>query len=180
MKYRRLFLAGGTYFFTLVTYNRIKIFYNNANTSFFIDSLNNVQHHHPFELLSYCILPDHVHMIWKLPENDGDFPLRIRLLKSYFSRQYTGFESPQSASRSHKNERMIWQRRYWEHAIRNERDLIHHTEYIFYNPVKHGLVNTPYDWVNGNFRIFVENGLYDKSWGSTIEPAYFEKLDKFD
>ncbi len=180
MKYRRYFELGGTYFFTLVTYHRKNIFSNKNHILLFIESLNNTRLKHPFDLLAYIILPDHIHMIWKLPENDDDFPLRIRLVKSNFSRKYTGFELPQSTSRSHKKERMIWQRRYWEHYIRNENDLKNHTEYIFYNPVKHGYTISPYDWKYGNFQSYVESGLYEKDWGSMIEPGYFKDIDIYD
>jgi putative transposase len=176
MRYRRYFEAGGTYFFTLVTYQRQRIFVDNHHVSIFLKGLQTIQKRQPFDLLVYCIMPDHIHMIWKLPEDDDDYPTRIRLVKSYFSRCYSGDEPKISASRADKKERGIWQRRYWEHYIRNEKDLVKHTEYIFYNPVKHGLVKSPREWNYGNFQWYVESGLYERNWGSEIEPGYFKEI----
>ena len=180
MKYRRYFEPGGTYFFTLVTYNRQKILKDEKNINIFIHGHHIIQQKKPFEMITFCILPDHVHMLWKLPDNDDDYPGRIRLLKSYFSKHYTGHESLKSASRIKKNERTIWQRRYWEHFIRSEKDLKHHTEYIFYNPVKHGYANSPSEWKYGNFMRYVKSGLYEKDWGSGIKLGYFKNIEVYD
>ena len=99
---------------------------------------------YPFETLAVCILPDHLHCILKLPDNDDDFPLRWRLIKSRFSRSIAPEDDPANDDR--KGERGVWQRRYWDHMIRDDRDFETHVNYIHHNPVKHGLVEDPDDW----------------------------------
>jgi putative transposase len=138
MEYKRYFQPGGTYFFTIVTCNRRKIFVDERAFQLFHESIDSVQRNHPFQIVAYCICPDHVHMIWTLPPDDSDYPTRWRLLKSYFSKNWTSVENIQmTSSRSNKNEKMVWQRRYWEHHIKDEIDLKNHIEYVHYNPVKH-------------------------------------------
>ncbi|MBN1888999.1 MAG: transposase, partial [Thermoflexales bacterium] len=111
--------------------------------------------------------PDHLHCIWTLPEDDSDFSIRWRLIKSAFTRKCN---MPQptvlSSSRQHKGEQAVWQRRFWEHRIRDETDFIRHVEYIHYNPVKHSLVKAPRDWEYSSFHRFVREGAYDQAWGS--------------
>ena len=107
---------------------------------------------YPFETLAVCILPDHLHCILKLPEDDKDFPLRWRLIKSRFSRSCSAELDPARGAR--KGERGIWQRRYWDHMIRDERDFETHVNYIHHNPVKHGLVDDPDDWPYSSWHRF--------------------------
>jgi putative transposase len=149
MDYRRVFLPGGTYFFTVVTCSRQPIFSNRNAVKVFKEGLQKVNKAHPFIVDAIVILPDHIHTIWTLPENDSDYPTRWRLIKSYFSRLWTEeisttMEKP--ASRDKKNEKTIWQRRFWEHTIIGEEDFNRHRDYIYYNPVLHGHVNDPIDW----------------------------------
>ena len=167
MRYRRIFQPGGTYFFTLVTCNRQNIF-REENAKIKINlAVDTVRKRHPFSMISYVILPDHIHMIMTLPINDSDFPTRLRLIKSTFTRHWTEKEMiPVTPSRSNKHERMIWQRRYWEHLIRNEEDLVRHIEYIHYNPVKHEYSQSPYEWGFSSFKDFVKDGIYNKNWGA--------------
>lgn len=104
----------------------------------------------PFEIDAWVVLPDHLHCIWRLPGDDTDYPTRWRLIKSRFSR-----EVPLGQVRwSHikRQERGVWQRRYWEHHIRDEADFTTHVQYCWLNPVKHGLVERPEDWVFSSFR----------------------------
>lgn len=176
MKYKRYIQPGGTYFFTVVTYNRKRVFSNTNNISSFMNAINCVQNNHPFDNLAYCILPDHIHMIWKLPDNDGDYPIRWQLIKSDFSRNYKNIDEIPTASRIRKHERMVWQRRYWEHYIRDDLDLKNHMEYVFYNPVKHRLAKSPFEWKYGNFSDYVSDGLYDQQWGLNIESNHFENI----
>jgi putative transposase len=112
------------------------------------------------------ILPDHLYCLWTLPENDYNFSLRWRLIKGAFSRHLEN-ESGEtlSSSRRNKREREIWQRRFWEHTIRNQEDFNKHCDYIHYNPVKHGLANSPIDWENSSFRSYVRKGQYSPDWG---------------
>ena len=124
---------------------------------------------HPFTIDAIVVLPEHLHALWTLPEDDNDYATRWMLIKTAFSRQIPKGEY-RTASRKKKGERGIWQRRYWEHLIRDERDYKHHVEYIHYNPVKHGYVNCPSDWEYSSIHRFIANGMIDQNWGVGIDP----------
>ena len=129
-------MPGGSYFFTVnLAERRLSLLTE------YIDLLRRafreVRTRHPFRIEAAVILPEHLHMIWTLPEDDADFALRWRLIKSGFSHALPGGERT-SASRAGKGERGIWQRRYWEHTLRDENDFARHLDYIHFNPVKHG------------------------------------------
>lgn len=163
MHYRRQRLEGGTYFFTVVTFERRPILVKK------IDDLRRafaiVMNDRPFVIDAHVIMPDHIHMIWTLPEGDADYPTRWRLVKHYFSRMNLPAAGESiSLSRASKQERPLWQRRYWEHVIRDEQDMNNHIEYIHYNPVKHGVTGSPDEWEFSSFRKFVKNGYYPPSW----------------
>jgi len=111
------------------------------------------------------VMPEHFHLLMTLPENDNDFAKRIMLIKSGFSRTIPKTESI-NPSRLHKRERGIWQRRYWEHLIRDEIDFQRHVDYIHYNPVKHGYVKNPSDWKYSTIHKYIESGIYPKDWGN--------------
>jgi putative transposase len=177
MRYRRAKVKGGTYFFTLVTYKRIKIFTLAENVSLLRSSIKKVMHKHPFRIDAFVLLPDHLHCVWTLPQQDSDFSTRWRLIKSNFSRNFdqntVGWVEERiptieafSASRLRKKEKQIWQRRFWEHLIRKQQDLNRHIEYIHYNPVKHGLTKAPIEWTYSSFQRYVDRGIYDAKWGS--------------
>jgi len=167
MRYRRLIAPGGTFFFTVVTFARTAWFGTGETVELLRDAFRNVIRSHPFEIDASVILPNHLHMLWTLPEGDSDYPTRWRLIKSNFTRCFTGKnDSPIISSRLKKNEQAVWQRRYWEHQIRDERDFTRHVEYIHYNPVKHGLVQTPAEWKYSSFHRYVEQGLYSLDWGA--------------
>ncbi len=104
-------------------------------------------------------------MIWTLPEKDADYSMRWRLIKSYFSHQYKGQIELISDVRKAKGERAVWQRRFWEHWIRDEDDYARHFDYIHYNPVKHGLVMSPGEWKHSSFQEYVKKGVYPADWG---------------
>jgi len=123
------------------------------------------------------VLPDHLHTIWSLPENDCDFALRWRLIKSAVSRELPGGE-PISESRAARGERGIWQRRYWEHTLRDERDLERHVDYIHFNPVKHGHVSKVQDWPYSSFHRIVQLGICPEDWAGNMnesDPAFGER-----
>ena len=167
-EYRRVKLEGGTYFITLVTYQRKNLFANKGAITLFQKSIDHVKSYRPFFLEAYCILPDHIHFILSLPEKDNNFSVRISQIKRRFSKQYVknvGIVYPGNESLQNRRELPIWQRRFWEHLIRDENDLERHIDYIHYNPVKHGLVNRVQDWKYSSFLDFVERGYYDLSWG---------------
>jgi len=148
MNYRRNYVPGGTYFFTVVTCQRRKLFNNPQTVQILRNAFHYVQQNHPFKVVSHVVLPDHLHMIWTLPEGDTDYPGRWRLIKGKFSRDIPPdfLDFPMSESRVSRGESPFWQRRYWEHTIRDEHDLENHINYIHMNPVKHGYVDHPFDW----------------------------------
>ncbi|MBV8837826.1 MAG: transposase, partial [Alphaproteobacteria bacterium] len=129
-----------------------------------------VQHHHPFETVAICILPDHIHAIWELPPGDADYPTRWSLVKGRFSRSLprAGSRSPSKVA---KRDKGIWQRRYWEHSIRDETDLARHIDYIHFNPVKHELVTRVSDWPHSSFHRYAADGVLPLDWGGDVKAA---------
>lgn len=175
MKYRRAKVKGGTYFFTVVANNRIKILNHAENTQLLRESFKKIMKNHPFRIEAFVLLPDHLHCIWSLPDQDSDFSTRWRLIKSHFSRKCNlvgwGEErnpTKANASRLKKKEKPVWQRRFWEHLIRNNDDLKQHIDYIHYNPVKHNLVKAPKDWQYSSFHRYVATGIYNLEWGAGV------------
>jgi putative transposase len=160
--YRRYRLNGGTYFFTVNLADRNRVLLTER-----IDTLREsfrvVKEAHPFEIDAIVIMPEHLHTIWTLPDGDDDFSQRWRQVKSAFSREIAK-EEPISKSRLRKQERGIWQRRFWEHAIRDEEDFRRHVDYIHFNPVKHGYVQTVADWPYSSFHRYVRLGILRKEW----------------
>lgn len=112
------------------------------------------------------VMPEHLHCIWTLPGDDTDYSLRWQLIKSTFSRSIPPGECI-SKSRARRSERGIWQRRYWEHVLRDERDYERHVDYIHFNPVKHGYANTCGEWPYSSFRKFLAAGVYADDWEAT-------------
>ena len=178
MQYRRAKSPGSSYFFTVVTHNRRPILCEGDNINLLRDSFKRVRQKHPFIIDAIAILPNHLHCIWTLPPQDADFSTRWRSIKSWFSRrcqiQYRG---KVSASRQSKQEKAIWQRRFWEHLIRDERDFNTHVDYIHYNPVHHGLVRKVKDWQYSSFHRYVQRSIYDPDWGSE-EMAFDSSVGK--
>ncbi|MGR8980242.1 MAG: REP-associated tyrosine transposase [Gammaproteobacteria bacterium] len=162
--YRRYRIKGGTYFFTAALYDRRKALLT-ENINALRGAFAQVKAAHPFQIDAIVVLPEHLHCIWTLPEGDDDFSMRWRQIKAAFSRQIQHGEL-RSASRKEKGERGIWQRRFWEHAIRDENDFARHVDYIHFNPVKHGLVDRVADWPHSTFFKYVERGIYPISWGT--------------
>ena len=166
MQYRRAFIPGASYFFTVVTEQRHPILASAEAVAVLRDAFRTVRKARPFELDAIVILPDHLHCIWTLPPNDADFSTRWRLIKTRFTKQcdHTLLGIPNSA-RVKKREQAVWQHRYWEHLLRDENDYARHVEYIHYNPVKHGLVVSPIDWPNSSFHRHIKAGIYPPDWG---------------
>ena len=163
MKYRRANIAGATYFFTVNLADR-----KSALLSEQIDVLRNAMRKillsHPFEILAMVVMPDHLHTIWELPQGDADFPLRWSLIKAAFSREIPKTELIHP-SRKSKRERGIWQRRFWEHQIRDDQDLQQHVDYIHFNPVKHSYVLNASDWPYSSIHREIERGNVTEDWG---------------
>lgn len=173
-EYRRTTIEGGSYFFTLVTYQRRKFFDQSFACSLLHDSISHIQKYHPFNMIAFCLLPDHVHFIWQLPENDNNYSVRISQIKRRFSKHLMAKNEialPQAKSRESRRELPIWQRRFWEHYLRDVDDLNQHIDYVHYNPVKHGLVNRVRDWENSSFFDYVQIGVYDLDWGENCPVA---------
>ena len=178
-QYKRNFENGGTYFFIVVAYKRQKIFIGpsiDILRSCFKKAITEA----PFTLEEIVVLPDHVHCIWRLPDGDNDFSTRWKKIKGDFSKGHQQMigtpEKMISESMKKKGESGIWQRRFWEHTIRDEHDFQAHCDYIHYNPVKHSYVQAPGEWPHSSFRRFVKAGLYDNSWGSMQSPELPENI----
>ncbi len=132
-----------------------------------------------FTIDAIVILPDHLHCIWQLPPGDDDYSTRWKMIKAHFSKQYkrriSGFginsnvltEISPTQSMRKKGETGLWQRRFWEHTIRDEKDYARHFDYIHYNPVKHGLTAAPAEWKYSSFHRYVHKGFYKPEWGIT-------------
>ena len=166
--YRRWFLPGGTYFFTLVTEGRSRLFVNSHARNSLHAAIAGCRDRWPFELEAVVLLPDHLHMVWTLPSGDMDYPRRLAALKRAFTASWLadgGLEQAVGSKRQHRRQRGVWQRRYWEHTIRDEADFAHHLDYIHYNPVKHGLATCPHVWPHSSFRQWVQRHVYDSEWG---------------
>ena len=163
--YRRAKFCGGYYFFTVVTYIRRKILTGEPARTHLRHAFEKVRSKRYFETIAICLLPEHLHCIWKLPEGDVDFSTRWSLIKKDFTMNYLkegGDEFAQSNSRLRHRHRGIWQKRFWEHQIRDERDLQNHINYIHYNPVKHGLVKDIDAWPWSTYHKYVESGYHGK------------------
>ena len=175
--YRRNFVAGGSFFFTVnLAERRLRLLTDN------IDELRaafrETRRDHPFEVAAMVVLPDHLHTIWTLPEGDAEFSARWRLIKSAFSRGLA-IDERISQSRVSKGERGIWQRRYWEHTIRDDNDFARHVDYIHINPVKHRLVKRVRDWPYSSFHRMVKLGLCPEDWAGDVSNdggAFGERL----
>ena len=177
MQYRRSKAPGVTFFFTVGTYRRNKILCHETNAALIKEAFLHVTTHHPFRIRAFVLLPDHIHCIWTLPENDNNYSMRWQLIKSYFSRrcQYE-YKAIQTASRLNKGEQGLWQRRFWEHRMRDENDLVRHIDYIHYNPVKHGPVNSLIAWPYSSFHRYVKQGDYDADWGAGSKIEFDAKV----
>jgi len=166
MYYRRARVEGGTYFFTVNLGDR--------NTDLLVRhidglraAINRVKSRHPFSLIAMVALPEHLHAIWRLPPGDADYSTRWSLIKAGFSRTLERSEVIRG-SRHRKRERGIWQRRYWEHCIRDGLDLSRHVDYIHFNPVKHGLVTRAADWPHSTLHEYIARGLMAPDWGDDV------------
>jgi putative transposase len=134
--YVRAYVPGGSYFFTVALLERRRRLLA-ENIEALREAFGSVRDRRPFRTDAVVILPDHLHCLWTLPPNDSDFSTRWRLIKSSFARAIAPGERL-STRRQMKHERGVWQRRFWEHAIQDQRDYDTHLDYIHFNPVKHG------------------------------------------
>jgi putative transposase len=165
--YRRYFVAGGCYFFTVNLLERQRTLLTD-HIDLLRDSVRRVKVLYPFHIDAWVVLPDHMHAIWTLPPDTDDFPVRWRLIKLLFSKGLPRTERLSSVRRN-RAERGIWQRRYWEHTITTERDYAQHVDYVHVNPLKHGHVKRVCDWPYSSFHRYVRDGILPMDWCGDVE-----------
>jgi len=168
MDYRRAWHPGGIYFFTVNCLERKNNDLLVRHIHHLKDGISKVKSTRPFKIHGWVVLPDHMHCVIELPQEDSDFATRWRLIKLLFSRNIMNTEY-RSATRLKRRERGIWQRRYWEHLIKDEQDYRAHMDYVHINPVKHDLVEQVKDWPHSTFHQLVEKGVYPEDWGGGLE-----------
>ncbi|MGH8162219.1 MAG: REP-associated tyrosine transposase [Gammaproteobacteria bacterium] len=170
MRYRRANAAGGTFFFTVNLADRSSRALV-EQIGALREAVRVAKHRHPFEIVAWSVMPEHLHAIWTLPPDDADFSLRWNLIKGGFARALPCAETI-AASRRGKRERGIWQRRFWEHLIRDETDLGRHVDYVHINPVKHGHVARASKWPYSSIHRYIRRGWLTADWA--CEPEVIE------
>ena len=168
VRYRRNFIKGGTWFFTVTLADR--------TSSALVDHMDALRtafriarHERPFAIEAIVILPEHLHAIWTLPEGDSDFSGRWRRIKAHFTHAVaaTGVR----VERHRNGEYALWQRRFWEHTIRDDLDFRRHVDYLHFNPVKHGLVSRVRDWPYSSFHVYVRRGVLPADWAGDVDES---------
>lgn len=171
--YRRFFVPGGTYFFTIVSNYRRPLFTDERNVQLLREAIADVKRELPFTINAAVVLPDHLHFIWSLPPRDDGYSKRIGLMKVRFTKSLRqngrSPQEPTSKSRQKHRESDIWQRRFWEHTIEDEEAFDSFFDYIHFNPVRHGLVSCPHRWVASSFHFWVNREIYAPLWGCCCE-----------
>jgi putative transposase len=178
-QYRRSYIPGGTFFFTVVTNNRKPILTTEFSRKCLKDAWNTISEKYPFDLVACCLMPNHLHCIWTMPDNDSNYSIRWQGIKGLFSKQYKGqftHALQLTESQRMKREAAVWQRRFWEHTIFTQDDFNRHVDYIHYNPVKHDYVRNPMDWPWSTFHRYFKMGMYENDWG-IHEPPYLRDLE---
>ncbi len=170
-RYRRANTEGATYFFTLVTYRRQTLLCDEIIRRALRQAVEAVRLKRPFKIDAWVLLPDHLHCVWTLPPGDAEYAIRWSMIKRSVSlacsTEYRCLEWINSSKRKHR-ESTLWQRRYWEHRIRDNLDFARHIDYIHYNPVKHGLCQRAVDWPYSTFHRYVSGGVYTADWGGVV------------
>ena len=169
-RYRREKLPGATYFFTVNTYHRQRVLTDPPLYHALKNAIKEVKTAYPFDIEAFVLLPDHLHCVWKMPEIDADYSVRWSLIKRKVSQQCREHIHERAThSRSKRRELNLWQRRFWEHRIRDDKDFENHINYIHYNPVKHGYVCNVKDWPYSSFHHYVKKGILPLNWCSFDE-----------
>ena len=166
--YRRLNIAGGTYFITQVTYQRQPWLCSDIGRTALRTALQHIRQNYPFSIDAFVLLPDHFHCIWTLPQGDSNLSIRMLLLKRFVTKYYgdkLGLDVSISRSRAKRKEGNLWQRRFWEHLIRDDVDFANHCDYIHYNPVRHRLCESPQQWAFSSIHRFIQQQIYPLDWG---------------
>lgn len=174
-EYRCVKRAGCTYFFTVVTQGRRPILTLPEIRQALRQGISKVQQTMPFKIEAWVLLPDHLHTIWTLPENGIRYAARWAVIKSFVTKSCGNMFAPVknvNTSRKQRQEGSVWQRRFWEHLIRDDSDLHRHMDYLHWNPVKHEYVKSPMDWPYSTIHRFVAEGLYQPNWGGSAVAEY--------
>jgi putative transposase len=160
-------VGAGSWFFTVNLHDR-----RSSALTDRIDALREATRwtleHYPFHIDAFVVLPEHIHALWSLPAGETDFSTRWRMIKSRFARSIPNDE-PRSLVRQARGERSIWQRRFWEHLIKDEADYARHIEYCYINPLKHGLVRRVQDWPHSSFHRDVRAGIFPEDWAGEMD-----------
>lgn len=167
--YRRPHISGGTYFITQVSYQRQPWLCSDIGRTALRTALNHVRKNYPFSIDAFVLLPDHFHSLWTLPERDSNISMRMLLIKRFVTKYYghqLGLDVGISRSREKRKEGNLWQRRFWEHLIRDDVDFANHCDYIHYNPVRHQLCEFPQQWTFSSIHRFIGQKIYPLDWGS--------------
>lgn len=166
--WRRAYVPGGTFFFTLVTDQRRPIFASKSTRTLLGKIIRECQSTHPIDIRAIVLLPEHLHTIWCLPEGDTNYSGRWQWIKTQFTQRWLksgGTEVSIAQGRKNDGRRGVWQPKFWEHTIQDEDDFERHFDYIHWNPVKHGHVRCPEDWPGSSFHRWVRAGVYPEHWG---------------
>ena len=186
--FRRAFQPGGTFFFTVVTEGRAGILCDDLARSILRTAIDECRKTRPFRLDAMVLLPDHTHTMWTLPADDTDYATRWAAIKAKFTHDWLaagGAEQRRTGSRVHERRRGVWQRRFWEHLIRDDDDYARHLDYIHYNAVKHGYSTCPHAWPYSTFEKWVKKAVYEPTWscgcdGRVVVPPSFQCLNEIE
>ncbi|MBX9791978.1 MAG: transposase [Pirellulales bacterium] len=171
--FKRWYVPGGTYFFTVVCYQRSRLFEHERARRLLGDVIRRVRQDSPFHVVASVLLWDHLHMVWSMPTGDCAYSDRWRRIKRDFTVEWLaagGVAVAVKSAQARRGHRGIWQRRFFEHLVRDESDLDRICDYVHFNPVKHGYVESPWDWQWSTFRRFVSAGQYTRAWGAKPPP----------
>ncbi len=168
--YRRLLTPGATYFFTLVTQDRSPLLTEPQVVEVLRQAFREVRREYPFRVEAIVLLPDHLYCLWTLPDGDADYARRWNIVKRRVSQRVRHLlPTPEIGSQAARRELGLWQRRFWEHQIRDEADFERHANYLHWNPVKHGYVPRVSDWPWSSFHRHVERKVYPPDWGGLVQ-----------
>jgi len=166
VRYRRNFVPGGTYFFTVTLAERTSsALVQHADV--LRKAFRIARQERPFTVEAVVILPEHLHAVWTLPSGDADFSGRWKRIKAYFTHRLVAAGVP--VERHRNGEYALWQRRFWEHTIRSDIDFERHVDYVHFNPVKHRLVTRVGDWPYSSFHLYVRRGLLSPDWAGDVD-----------
>jgi putative transposase len=163
VNYRRFKIPGGSYFFTVTLRDRASIILTKY-IDILRDAIHHVKKYRPFKIDTLVVLPDHLHAIWTLPPDDDNYSIRWNQIKGRFTQIV---KRQENFKKDNRNEYNLWQRRFWEHVIKDDLDMENHVNYIHYNPVKHGLAKRVKDWPYSTFHQYVREMKLPSDWGDS-------------